>query len=299
MGSSARQTTATMRLVASEAIFGTLGLFVRLIPLSPTALAASRGILGSLFLMAFMYLRGTALQLPRKSRTLAVLLASGVCLTLNWALLFKAYGLTTLATAELAYEMAPVFVMAVSPFVLGEHLTRTRLVCLSLALLGIVAVSGVLEPGATEGVTLEGVAFGLGAACFYAAVMVLNQFLGEVDPLSKTAVQLGVAGVALVPQLLLTGDAGWLALDARAWVLLLIVCLVHTGVAFILWFSSLHELPAQKVAIFNYIDPAVALLVSALVFGEHMTPLATVGAVLILGSTLASELIEMRAESRT
>ena len=299
MGSSARQTTATMRLVASEAIFGTLGLFVRLIPLSPTALAASRGILGSLFLMAFMYLRGTALQLPRKSRTLAVLLASGVCLTLNWALLFKAYGLTTLATAELAYEMAPVFVMAVSPFVLGEHLTRTRLVCLSLALLGIVAVSGVLEPGATEGVTLEGVAFGLGAACFYAAVMVLNQFLGEVDPLSKTAVQLGVAGVALVPQLLLTNDAGWLALDARAWVLLLIVCLVHTGVAFILWFSSLHELPAQKVAIFNYIDPAVALLVSALVFGEHMTPLATVGAVLILGSTLASELIEMRAESRT
>lgn len=299
MGSSARQTTATMCLVASEAIFGTLGLFVRLIPLSPTALAASRGILGSLFLMAFMYLRGTALQLPRKSRTLAVLLASGVCLTLNWALLFKAYGLTTLATAELAYEMAPVFVMAVSPFVLGEHLTRTRLVCLSLALLGIVAVSGVLEPGATEGVTLEGVAFGLGAACFYAAVMVLNQFLGEVDPLSKTAVQLGVAGVALVPQLLLTNDAGWLALDARAWVLLLIVCLVHTGVAFILWFSSLHELPAQKVAIFNYIDPAVALLVSALVFGEHMTPLATVGAVLILGSTLASELIEMRAESRT
>ena len=288
-----------MCLVASEAIFGTLGLFVRLIPLSPTALAASRGILGSLFLMAFMYLRGTALQLPRKSRTLAVLLASGVCLTLNWALLFKAYGLTTLATAELAYEMAPVFVMAVSPFVLGEHLTRTRLVCLSLALLGIVAVSGVLEPGATEGVTLEGVAFGLGAACFYAAVMVLNQFLGEVDPLSKTAVQLGVAGVALVPQLLLTNDAGWLALDARAWVLLLIVCLVHTGVAFILWFSSLHELPAQKVAIFNYIDPAVALLVSALVFGEHMTPLATVGAVLILGSTLASELIEMRAESRT
>lgn len=288
-----------MRLVASEAIFGTLGLFVRLIPLSPTALAASRGILGSLFLLAFMRLRGMALQLPRKGRTLAVLLASGVCLTLNWALLFKAYGLTTLATAELAYEMAPVFVMAVSPFVLGERLTRTRMVCLGLALLGIVAVSGVLEPGATEGVTLEGVAFGLGAACFYAAVMVLNQFLGEVAPLSKTAVQLGVAGIALIPLLALSSDAGWLALGARAWVLLLIVCVVHTGVAFILWFSSLHELSAQKVAIFNYIDPAVALLVSALVFGERMTPLATVGAVLILGSTLASELLEMRAEGLT
>ena len=286
--------SATIRLVASEVIFGTLGLFVRLIPLAPTALAASRGILGALVLLVYLRLSGKTLQLPRKVRTLAVLLASGVCLTLNWALLFKAYGLTTLATAELAYEMAPVMVMAVSPFVLDEHLTTTRKVCLCLALAGIVAVSGVLEPGATVGVTLQGVAFGLGAACFYAAVMVLNQLLGDVDPLTKTTVQLGVAGLALLPQVLLAGDAGWQALGFQAWVMLAIVCVVHTGVAFILWFSSLHNLSAQKVAIFNYIDPAVALLVSALVFGEHMTPLAMVGAVLILGSTLASELLEMR-----
>ncbi len=286
--------SATIRLAASEVIFGTLGLFVRLIPLTPTALAASRGILGALVLLVYLRLSGKTLQLPRKVRTLAVLLASGVCLTLNWALLFKAYGLTTLATAELAYEMAPVMVMAVSPFVLDEHLTTTRKVCLCLALAGIVAVSGVLEPGATVGVTLQGVAFGLGAACFYAAVMVLNQLLGDVDPLTKTTVQLGVAGLALLPQVLLAGDAGWQALGFQAWVMLAIVCVVHTGVAFILWFSSLHNLSAQKVAIFNYIDPAVALLVSALVFGEHMTPLAMVGAVLILGSTLVSELLEMR-----
>ena len=286
--------SATIRLAASEVIFGTLGLFVRLIPLTPTALAASRGILGALVLLVYLRLSGKTLQLPRKVRTLAVLFASGVCLTLNWALLFKAYGLTTLATAELAYEMAPVMVMAVSPFVLDEHLTTTRKVCLCLALAGIVAVSGVFEPGATVGVTLQGVAFGLGAACFYAAVMVLNQLLGDVDPLTKTTVQLGVAGLALLPQVLLAGDAGWQALGFQAWVMLAIVCVVHTGVAFILWFSSLHNLSAQKVAIFNYIDPAVALLVSALVFGEHMTPLAMVGAVLILGSTLASELLEMR-----
>ena len=177
---------------------------------------------------------------------------------------------------------------------LDEHLTTTRKVCLCLALAGIVAVSGVLEPGATVGVTLQGVAFGLGAACFYAAVMVLNQLLGDVDPLTKTTVQLGVAGLALLPQVLLAGDAGWQALGFQAWVMLAIVCVVHTGVAFILWFSSLHNLSAQKVAIFNYIDPAVALLVSALVFDEHMTPLAMVGAVLILGSTLVSELLEMR-----
>lgn len=288
---------ATLQLVASEVIFGTLGLFVRLIPLSSEALAASRGILGALFLLTFMRLRGHRLELPSSRRTLVILLVSGVCLTLNWAFLFEAYRLTTLATAELAYEMAPVIVMAVSPFVLHERLTNTRKVCMCLALAGIVAVSGVLEPGATVGVTFEGVALGLVAACFYASVMVLNQFLGSVDPLTKTTVQLGVAGLALVPRLVAAGDAGWLALGSREWLLLMVVCLVHTGVAFILWFSSLHELSAQKVAIFNYIDPTVALLVSALLFGERMTALATVGAVLILGSTLASELLEMRSDA--
>ena len=294
----ADESKATLQLVASEVIFGTLGLFVRLIPLSSTALAASRGILGAVTIAVFLRLTGRRLELPRSRKTLFLLLASGVCLTLNWALLFEAYRLTTLATAELAYEMAPVFVMLVAPFVLNERLTRTRLACLALALVGIVCVSGVLEPGATEGVTLEGVVWGLGAACFYASVMVLNQFLGDVEPMTKTVAQLGVAGVALLPGVLAAGAQAWFALDARAWLFLIIVCVVHTGVAFILWFASLHELSAQKVAVFNYIDPAVALLVSALVFGERMTPMATLGAVLILGSTLASELLEMRGANQ-
>ena len=285
---------ATIRLVASEVIFGTLGLFVRLIPLSSTALACARGIVGSLLLCGFLRLTGRSLHLPTSRRRMLLLLVSGVCLTLNWAFLFEAYRLTTLATAELAYEMAPVMVIVVSPFVLGEHLTRTRMVCLCLALVGIVCVSGVLEPGAAVGVTLQGVGLGLVAACFYAAVMVLSQFMGEIDPYTKTIVQLGVAGLALLPQVMLAGISPWLALGLREVLLLAVVCLAHTGLAFILWFSSLHELPAQKVAVFNYIDPAVALLSSALVLGEHMTLLATVGAVLILGSTLASELLDSR-----
>ena len=285
---------ATARLVASVVIFGTLGLFVRHIPLSSEALAMMRGLLGAGFILIYLRLSGRSLSLPRDRKTRIILVLSGVCLAFNWSFLFKAYGLTTLATAELAYEMAPVIVMAVSPVLLSERLSRSRVLCMAVALVGIVAVSGVLDPGATVGVTPEGVGLGLIAACFFASVMVLNQFLGDVDPLSKTVVQLGIAGLVMAPQVALAGDAGFGALDLNGWLLLGIVGLVHTGVAFILWFSSLHELPAQKVAIFNYIDPAVALLSSTLILGEHMTPLACLGAVLILGSTLTSELLEMR-----
>ena len=284
------ESVATVRLIASEVIFGTLGLFVRLIPLSSPALAASRGVVGALVLVAFAVASKRRLPLPREGKTLALLVASGVCLALNWALLFEAYRLTTLATAELAYEMAPVFVMAVAPFVLGEHLTSTRMFCMALALAGIVCVSGVLEPGAMLGVTPTGIAFGLGAACFYAAVMVLGQLLDGVDDFVVTVVQLGVAGVALLP--LSLGGAGWTGLTLQSSLLLLVVCVLHTGVAFILWFSAMGALPAQKIAVFNYIDPTVALLTSALVFGERLSPIGMLGAVLILGSTGVSELLE-------
>ena len=284
------------QLIFTMMLFGTIGTLSRFIDMPSSIICLGRAFFGVLIILAILALRGERPDAEAIKRNIGWLCLSSVLMCFNWICQFEAYRYTTIATATLCYYMQPVFYILAGAAVLKEKLSPRKLACVAVAFGGMVLVSGVLEPGATVGVTLEGVAFGLGAACFYAAVMILNQFLGEVDPLSKTVVQLGVAGLALLPQLLLSGEAGWLSLSPQAWVLLLVMCLVHTGLAFILWFSSLHELPAQKVAIFNYIDPAVALLVSALVFGERLTPLAVVGAVLILGSTLASELLEMRAQ---
>ena len=49
-------------------------------------------------------------------------------------------------------------------------------------------------------------------------------------------------------------------------------------------------LKAQTVAIFSYVDPIVAVLLSALVLGEALTPLGILGVVLVLGGAIASEL---------
>jgi len=64
---------------------------------------------------------------------------------------------------------------------------------------------------------------------------------------------------------------------------------VHTGLAYWLYFGSMKALPAQTVALYSYIDPIVAILLSALILGEALTPLGIVGAVLVLGATLVSE----------
>lgn len=283
---------ATAQLAASLLVFGTLGLFVRLIPLAPAMIALTRGLMGAAFLTVVLLARGRRLRLPESRATLLLLLASGVALTLNWLFLFMAYERTTLASAELAYEMAPVYVMLVSPFVLGERLTRVKVACLAAAVLGMVLVSGVLEPGAAVGVTLEGVGLGLVSAAFFATTIVMNQKLGGVEPYTKTIVQLLVAGLVLVPYAAATGVLTFEGVGLREAVLVVVVGIVHTGIAFALWFDALGVLPAHTVAILEYIDPIVALAISAFVFHETLTPLGCVGAVLVLGAMAASELIE-------
>ena len=287
-----RQTRATAQLVASLLVFGTLGLFVRLIPLAPTMLALTRGLMGAAFLMLVLLARGKRLQLPEDERTRVILLVSGVAVTLNWVFLFMAYEQTTLASAELAYEMAPVYVMLASPFVLGERFTRTKTICLVAAVLGMVLVSGVLEPGAATGITLEGVGLGLISAGFFATTIVLNQLMGPIEPYTKTIVQLFVAGIVLIPYAAVSGVLNFDGVGLREAVLIGVVGIVHTGVAFALWFDALGWLSANTVAILEYIDPVVALSISVFVFHETLTPLGCVGAALVLGAMAASELIE-------
>ena len=291
-----RQTRATAQLVASLLVFGTLGLFVRLIPLAPTMLALTRGLMGAAFLMLVLHVRGKRLQLPEDERTRVILLASGVAVTLNWVFLFMAYEQTTLASAELAYEMAPVYVMLASPFVLGERFTRTKTICLFAAVLGMVLVSGVLEPGAATGITLEGVGLGLISAGFFATTIVLNQLMGPIEPYTKTIVQLFVAGLVLVPYALSRGTLTFVDLGPREVGILAVMCVMHTGVAFALWFDALGSLPAHTVAILEYIDPIVALAISRFFFNETLTPLGWLGAVLVLGAMASSELIEEKIE---
>ena len=78
-------------------------------------------------------------------------------------------------------------------------------------------------------------------------------------------------------------------LDSAGWINLLIVGLVHTGITYCLYFSSLKELPGQKAAILSYIDPLVAVLISVTVLGESMTLWQVIGGALILGFTLWNE----------
>jgi len=278
---------ARMKIIAAMAIFGTIGIFRRYIPLDSSLIALVRGMVGTVFLLAVVWLGKRRLRWEAIRRKLPLLVLSGAAMGFNWILLFEAYNHTTVATATLCYYMAPIIVILLAPILLHQHLTRKKILCVAIALIGMVLVSGVLEGGGVSGAT--GIALGLGAAALYASVMLMNQFMGDVPAMDKTILQLLSAAAAMLPYVLLTVDFASQPVDALSMAMLLVVGVVHTGVAYWLYFGAMGKVPAQTTALLSYLDPVIAILLSALVLGESMSVMTGVGAALVLGGTMGSE----------
>ena len=132
----------------------------------------------------------------------------------------------------------------------------------------------------------------------YASGVSINKLLDQVPACERTLVQLAVAALVMIPYILLTEDVAAMALAPLGAVLLLIVGVFHTGWCYSLFFGSMTYLPAQTVVLFSYIDPIVAIFLSALLLKEPLGWSGILGAVLVLGSTLISEL-PVRAAAET
>lgn len=277
-----------LMLVASMTIFGTLGLFVRNISLSSGELALYRAVLAALLLTGFFVLSKQHIPLSKVKKEIPLLLASGVAMGINWILLFQAYKYTTVSAATLSYYFAPVIVTVVCPFLFREKLTVKQIICFIMSTVGLVLIIGIGDVHGDSNII--GILFGLGAAVFYATVILLNKFIKKVEGIHRTFLQFIAAIITLTPYVLCTSGITLGSLNNIGWINLLIVGLVHTGITYCMYFSSLKELPGQKVAILSYIDPLIAVLISVTVLGETMTMSQVIGGMLILGFTLWNEL---------
>jgi len=275
-------------LIASMTIFGTLGPFVRNISVSSGELALYRAILAALLIATFLLVTKQKIPFAEIKREVPLLLASGMAMGINWILLFEAYRYTTVSVATLSYYFAPVIVTIVCPILFKEKLTGKQILCFVMSTLGLVMITGI---GSLDGGNdFAGILFGLGAAVFYAAVVLLNKFIKNVDGIHRTFLQFLSAIVILIPYVAVNGGVTLGTLNGIGWLNLLIVGLVHTGITYCMYFSSLKELSGQKAAILSYIDPLVAVLISVAVLGETMTLGQAIGGILILGFTLWNEI---------
>ena len=276
-------------MIAAMTIFGTIGIFRYFIPFSSGFVALARAALGAAVLLLVMLWQKKRPDFVAIKKNWLSLTFSGVLLGFNWVLLFEAYKYTTVAIATLSYYMAPIILLLVAPIFLGERLTAKKGACIAAAFVGMVLVSGVLDGGEFSAQSLIGVLLGLAAAVFYATIVIVNKKTGEVAAFDKTVMQFGVSVVVLLVYVLLSGGMPTVAPTLPQLLLLLTVGIVHTGIAYLLYFGTVPKLPAQTVALLGYIDPALAVLLSAWLLQQPLTLLGGVGAVLILGAAIVGE----------
>lgn len=277
-----------LMLSVSMLIFGTLGLFVRNISVSSGELALYRAILAALLIAFYLLLTKQGIPFASMRKEIPLLLLSGAAMGINWILLFEAYKYTTVSVATLSYYFAPVIVTVVCPILFHEKLTRKQILCFLMSTLGIAMITGIGDVGDENG--FLGILFGLGAALFYATVILLNKYIKNVEGIHRTFLQFLSAIVVLTPYVFMTSGVTVGNLDGVGWINLFIVGFLHTGVTYCMYFPSIKELPGQKAAILSYIDPLVAVVISVAILGEAMTFWQVAGGALILGFTLLNEL---------
>ncbi len=268
-------------------IFGSIGLFARRVPLSSAQLSLWRAAVGGFCLLIAAKTVG-GLSWRRIHANLKYLLIAGAAIGVNWILFFEAFRWTSIATGTVCYYLAPVFMLCLAPWLLREKLEKRTAFCVFVSLCGLACVAGGSGgPGRND---LLGIACGVGAAVFYACAVMANKFLRGVTPYESTAAELLLAAAFLAPYVLVEGGLSLASLDGAGWSCLAALCLIHTGLAYLMYFTALRRLPAQTTAALSYIDPLSAVLMSWLLLGESMTPLQLAGGALILGATFFNEM---------
>lgn len=280
---------AKMMLSVSMIIFGTLGVFTRNISVSSGELALYRAMMAAVLLVLYLLITKQKIDFKAIKKELILLLLSGMAMGINWILLFEAYKYTTISAATLSYYFAPVIVTVVCPILFREKLTKIQIICFIMSTIGLILITGIGNIG-ESGTDFIGILFGLGAAAFYATVILLNKFIKNVEGIHRTVLQFLAAIIILLPYVMCSGGCTLEKLDTTGWICLIVVGLVHTGLTYCLYFSALKELKGQEAAILSYIDPLVAVLISVLILGEHMTIVQLIGGAFILGFTLWNEL---------
>jgi RarD protein len=292
-----RQTVrkAKAALIFSMVIFGSVGILVHYIPLPSSVIAFSRALFGGLFLYVITRLRRIPLSREQLRKNAKLLVLSGALLGFNWIFLFTSFKYTTVAVASICYYMAPIFVVLLSPVLFQEKLGPVKILAVAMAFAGTVLVSGLLQ---NQGVVNPlGVMYGLLAAVLYAGVLICNKKLQNLSAFESTIGQLASAAVVLAVYIL--GNEAWWTLSCTPFqfLLLMILSLIVTGFTYALFFGSMPYLPAQTVAIYTYIDPILAVLLSALALHEPLTLEIIAGGILILGATALTEFATQRSLS--
>lgn len=200
------------------------------------------------------------------------------------ALFFGSLTRLDASLAALLLYVYPALVTLLAVALRRESLDLRRaaaLACAALGVLLLLGADGVPSPGAVSGVILA-----LGAAAVYALYLTVADGLPKgLDLYLLSALVCTGAGTTIAVTSAATGALVPPA-SASAWLWVSMLALVGTVVPVLTMFAGVRAVGAPTAAILCSAEPAVTLLVSALVYGEHLSLAQFVGGAAVLAAIL-------------
>jgi RarD protein len=282
---------STIQIIISMLIWGSVGIFVKYINMPSLEVAFMRAAVAACFLLIIGLFNRKKNKSLYSRKNLILLIGSGAAIGINWVLLFQAYKYTTISNATLSYYFAPVFIILLSPIVLKEKFTFVKLLSVFGALAGLFLILSNQSQSSLEQYNHPlGMTFGILAAVLYAGVVLLNKYIKNLSGFDMTFIQITTAALVLLPFIISRGQLHIESLNIL--LLILVVGIVHTGVAYLIYFSAIKNVKAQSAAMLSYIDPVSAILFGTLLLSEPVNVMQIFGGLLILGSTFVGERIK-------
>ena len=267
---SRQRTVAAVALAILAVSFGAIPLIVRA-GIQEAQIDDMRGTLGGQVLVAVAVVTGR-FRVPTTARGRLVLL--GVLLSAHWLTFFLAIQLTTVAVALAVVYTGPIIAAVLSGPVLGERNVGSAWIGLALAAGGMLVV---VRPA--SGATLDGVVVAMVSALLFAALFIVGKPLASLlGGLAVATWEAVVASIVLAP---FTVQA--VRESSEFWREFLILGVVFTGIAGVIWWGSMRRLPVAVVSVIMYLEPASAVVWAAFFLDESPEPLTWLGVGLVVG----------------
>jgi drug/metabolite transporter (DMT)-like permease len=283
-----------MKLVLVMIIWGSLGVFTRSIPLSALSLAFLRALIALPVLFVVMKMKKAD---KVKLSLLKPYLISGVLLGFGWLTLFYGFKHTSISSAVMIYNMCPVYVMIFAPLVLKETISKIQIAVIFVSVLGLLLIVG---HNLLEGYGYMGLALSAISGMLYATIILINRSIKvRVDNQTATFAQILTAMIVLLPFVLIDGNILTVVdLDAMAVIYTVLLGILHTSVAYTMFFSLYTHMKSVEIVSYSYLEPLFGILFSVIFVGETLTFPQIIGGLLILGSTYIGEMIKDRKLSK-
>ena len=249
----------------------------------PVTLLALRYIVAIPVLFVILALRGRLTRMTRKD----VMTAAAIGVTgyfMSFCLQMLGISRLTGSISSLLGAMNPIFIPVLASFYLKEELTRAKVLCVAVSMLGVVMIIGV-----------NGTVDILGALLMLVSVflwsttsIIIRRISGKYDPMQ-------IAMLGMVFALPLTGAWAALELKTAAFSLplesllaVLFMGIVGTAVAHTLWNTSLSLMDASFCSMFYPMQPLVSSVLGVLILGETVTLNFVIGGIVICCGIVAA-----------